>query len=1091
MEEHMQNVVLETTQWLTRFPPATRAMHILMDGKTPSAPECAALAQAFFEVLKGALPRSVIKGDQNRVLEASRLLLGFIMDRAKQANLVEDSKLPYFEAYKTLDLKDAITNEIMEFPVQTNFGLVEKGYADAYGEEGILGSMKSQYAIETTSTASRFRRIAILSGGAHAELSYYDLDSLNMLVKKTSTSEDRKLVTQAFADPRFLASLCERTGLAVVAPSALRNSKAPVLTLDRDGLIAVYTGRPPCTEPPNDTAIFRPTKGGEVNVDVAIITQLLEPILAAREQDGTLVFDLFGEGTKRKDQTPEEIVIFCVDCSRSMSNAADFDEIIDEENSQFSDDDEKNLNSAGEGLIAELGTFVNPTFEEMKDFLARHESFVDMLAIVKSIRLYDQNMRAANVIKFLTTLLSREICHLLKELRSTQRWATLAFVSSRTGQADVRITKLRKYLAGLNQHKQALTDFLVVKSEATTIEANTWKWKFEDPIPAAPPPLTQEIQNLISTFSVPDEFMCPIGHDLLEDAVNASDGKTYERKSIERWFQIRKTSPTTNLELTDTSLRRNGPLINSIQEWVDGKAIIEQYTPPRKRLRRSTANREPTVSVRFVSPTESFTRKISQTLPVTDLFRLAYQGMKGRHARFAMACNGEALGIDARTGTWPENALIAITIHTSPAGSSTEQCLIKVYDTNSTELFNYWITKSTTNTLASVLFRFWRYNEENWRSYSSHDMDVWTDMHYGGDGVSVGTPRDHWKNLSSLLTATHATGTMQREDIYAKNSQNLVITGGVDDAGRNSLVLKLRLYDRKVARTSDRDKKNLSRLDVSKQVFGSFINRTLAYNYPVHIGLITFEDTAKLSQAPSGVVENFRRNVDSMEAKGDTTLWDALALASDQLEEHARNYPEAKKRIICLSDGNDTKSQRTAQDILRPILQNNVVVDSFCVGNEDNQDLRVVSYVTGGYKFAPKSLEQAMAICEMEPVLSQLERPPLVKQQHPTRTAFNRLRGKQLTAPETVNRDVFPMRRQHPALEDTFVHLPAMAKSSQNLGTNTIASNDSFKSNMRSTRLLTEIKNIATNIHPSYDVYVSESNMGFWKVVMKGVSRSL
>jgi hypothetical protein len=127
----------------------------------------------------------------------------------------------------------------------------------------------------------------------------------------------------------------------------------------------------------------------------------------------------------------------------------------------------------------------------------------------------------------------------------------------------------------------------------------------------------------------------------------------------------------------------------------------------------------------------------------------------------------------------------------------------------------------------------------------------------------------------------------------------------------------------------------------------------------------------------------------------------------------------------------------------------------------------------------------------MEPVLSQLERPPLVKQQHPTRTAFNRLRGKQLTAPETVNRDVFPMRRQHPALEDTFVHLPAMAKSSQNVGTNTIASNDSFKSNMRSTRLLTEIKNIATNIHPSYDVYVSESNMGFWKVVMKGVSRSL
>lgn len=45
--------------------------------------------------------------------------------------------------------------------------------------------------------------------------------------------------------------------------------------------------------------------------------------------------------------------------------------------------------------------------------------------------------------------------------------------------------------------------------------------------------------------------------------------------------------------------------------------------------------------------------------------------------------------------------------------------------------------------------------------------------------------------------------------------------------------------------------------------------------------------------------------------------------------------------------------------------KNQVVVNSFCLGDEDNQDLRVVSYLSGGYKFAPDSLEEAMGICEM------------------------------------------------------------------------------------------------------------------------------
>ena len=52
-----------------------------------------------------------------------------------------------------------------------------------------------------------------------------------------------------------------------------------------------------------------------------------------------------------------------------------------------------------------------------------------------------------------------------------------------------------------------------------------------------------------------------------------------------------------------------------------------------------------------------------------------------------------------------------------------------------------------------------------------------------------------------------------------------------------------------------------------------------------------------------------------MRSEGDTALWDALALANDQLSDYARQFPNAKKRIICISDGEDTKSKQRSCDV--------------------------------------------------------------------------------------------------------------------------------------------------------------------------------
>jgi len=108
--------------------------------------------------------------------------------------------------------------------------------------------------------------------------------------------------------------------------------------------------------------MFRPTQGGEETVDVAIITQLLAPILELREADGTSVFDLFGGPSKRKSGSPDEILMFCLDCSVSMSKATDFEEIRDGEDSHGT----VITSSSNQVSIDADGTFSPASLDEMK-----------------------------------------------------------------------------------------------------------------------------------------------------------------------------------------------------------------------------------------------------------------------------------------------------------------------------------------------------------------------------------------------------------------------------------------------------------------------------------------------------------------------------------------------------------------------------------------------------------------------------------------------------------------------------------------------------------------------------------------------------
>lgn len=211
-----------------------------------------------------------------------------------------------------------------------------------------------------------------LCGGLVNEITVLEYD--NLRTASHGYPPEAAIVThRELTDLSHLSGLASRNKLSVVPPANLPSADAPVLTLDRNGNLAVYVGRAGCAEPGKDITIFRPTSSGEENVDVSIITQLLVPILEQRQSDGTAIFDSFGNGI-RQFKAPDEVLVVVVDCSNSMSENSDFVELQGE-------GEESDMDGSDEDLDPELfesadGTpMFNATLDEMKSKSCPTETF--------------------------------------------------------------------------------------------------------------------------------------------------------------------------------------------------------------------------------------------------------------------------------------------------------------------------------------------------------------------------------------------------------------------------------------------------------------------------------------------------------------------------------------------------------------------------------------------------------------------------------------------------------------------------------------------------------------------------------------------
>ena len=1120
MVDEYHDSALHILHLLTRFPPAVRTLHILIEGSVPDEEECAAFVQACYGVMVEMMATSVLARQPERTLEGSRLFFGTFLRKAEETAVsIGDggAMLPYVSSMKSVTVTNSETMEHIAYPVDTSVGIMEQGCFDAL-KAGIIQFTEDElnHSLNKTVLDGRTKRAVLLGGGVLSTNTMFDMDIPYSSGRYINASDESRIIPAGdLTNVLQHAANASTAKLQVVAPASLGSAPNPVLTLDRDGLLAVYLGRKPCGEPGRDFIIFRPTKGGECDIDISIVAQLLEPIIAARVADGTALFDGDFYAAQRRSDKPDEILMICVDCSSSMSESAGF---VDTSTAHGGDEGDGNDEgrSEADALLDDIrqNEIYAGTLGDMKETLQSHESFDDMIRTVANTHQGLQRSLSIQLIKRVIELTVTELMHKMESRDNVRR----SVWRDRTGegrQLEDAIKDLRNLIVGFIAHESTLCDFLVYRGCGITGpgQPNDWKWGPGDAMPTLPSnaPDRPEYASTALDLTVPHDLRCPMTQELFREPVVTQDGHTYEDAAIRKWLRMAQTSPLTGLRLSSTQLTVNRPMLLQANNWVEGTDII----PATNTAQRRTFARKTTrvIRVNFVSPLARFTRTVPLATPKATLYQLAFQGLRGEYSSFSLDHGGTVIQPDSEPlSTLGPTDGFRITVqlpdraHAQTAsGDGSDVCLVKVYRSYTSASFSYWVRTDTESTIGSVLFKMWRHIQENSSHLASDgwsDQAVWHSLKYVGDGNTRGTRLHHWDSLSGLLRTDYATGILGPEPVYTKFSDdnpdddgnNAVEDTPSDSQSKRPMVLKLYVC---TPSRKKKDRTHSSRLSILKQMFDQFVNRILAYGYSTHLGLITFNNSAKVAQRLSPVIENFRTTVQELHHRGDTALWDALALAQDQIQEYAAAYPNAKKRILCISDGVDTSSKiNTGSNLWQRFVADAIVIDSFCLGSDDNCDLRAVSHLTNGYKFHPTSLEQAMAICEMEPVLSQLERDmaDISASRHGT-SAPTTWRGSSHAlfwaaqsdaTPEVVTQDIFPKRISHPNLQDDFVELKAISRRAFAEANASTASPRAAATYLRTQRILNEIQQIVADPHPHADVYVSERDMSFWKIIMQG-----
>ncbi|EPS43154.1 hypothetical protein H072_2874 [Dactylellina haptotyla CBS 200.50] len=279
----------------------------------------------------------------------------------------------------------------------------------------------------------------------------------------------------------------------------------------------------------------------------------------------------------------------------------------------------------------------------------------------------------------------------------------------------------------------------------------------------------------------------------------------------------------------------------------------------------------------------------------------------------------------------------------------------------------------------------------------------------------------------------------------------------------------------------------LTRMTAAKLLFKTYAATASNYLLPVWFGVMKFNAEFSTMQEPTPLLKEVEPKIEQLYGAGMTAMWDCIYDAAEQLIDFKDDNPDTKLRIIVLTDGIDNRSKQTDKTTYSFLWDNDIILDAVVIGSEYHRSLFKICRATGGYAMKPTATTEIIQIAEMETMIDQTLRPPIVR---PTYLPF--FDTLQPLEPFTVNAFSVPEARDHPHQNDEFMSL---ANAHKAFGKNKQLVVDKGQVRqagdaVKNRRMLIEIKDMAENPHPDMDIYVSESNMSFWKVVIQGPDAS-
>ncbi|KAM8839031.1 uncharacterized protein ACB058_015597 isoform 1-T1 [Synchiropus picturatus] len=260
---------------------------------------------------------------------------------------------------------------------------------------------------------------------------------------------------------------------------------------------------------------------------------------------------------------------------------------------------------------------------------------------------------------------------------------------------------------------------------------------------------------------------------------------------------------------------------------------------------------------------------------------------------------------------------------------------------------------------------------------------------------------------------------------------------------------------------------DIRKIDVVKELFDNFASRSMAYDFKHLIGLVKFNTEVKVIHTFTETLEKFKEYIRTIEASGNTHLYDALLMGLAELLKVEARFPECRLRILCLTDGNDVGSVSKPEDVASRLVTSGIIVDSVLLGDVHNTMLHGISNATGGCCFKPGTSQEGLKLFEVETVLS-LE----LRKLKPKLDSASITQAKLLGMFPALGYDKVPE-----------VSLPGELKSKVTLTQTALMKKVFMEKNKR---IREELKNLHCQPHPFFRVFPSESDLTFWKILMQG-----